>query len=431
MIIDFTVENFKSIKEEQTFSMLVSNPKDEHPDNLFQPGNEKNISLLKTAIIYGANASGKTNLIIALNALNFFVINSTDLKLGEEIPVYEPFKLDKSCQSMPTKFEMEFIGSDKIRYRYAVSFNKREILFEELIFYPKGQAARLFLREKGKKIKYGAHFKGMRRNIENELIPNNLFLSKAANSNHEQLKDIYLHFYENFEFHTGVHSFGGIPKMTTAMLRTEENDNFKKKLINFLIAADTGIQSVGFEKRKMNGEVEFPDDMPDDTKRKFLELFSQKPITSHKLFDGEKEAGEIWFDLDEESGGTTRMYELAGKIIPALEQGHTFFVDELDNSLHPHLSEYILKLFNNPDTNPNNAQLIAATHDATLLDLKIFRRDQVWFTRKNRFGATEIFSLDEFKKNEVRKNTPFGKWYLDGRFGAIPLINKEIFRIDE
>jgi AAA15 family ATPase/GTPase len=433
MLIDFTVENFKSIKEEQTVSMLASISKNEHPDNIFQPGKEENITLLKTAVVYGANASGKSNLISAIQTLAIFVVKSTDLKLGEYIPVYIPYKLDKNYREKPSKFEIEFIGNDKIRYRYTVKFNQEEVLFEELVFYPNKQEARFFLREKGKSIKFGHHVKGRKKNIESELIPNNLFLSKAANSNHEQLKEVYLYFLRNLTFHPVTDLRKKIVYSKSLEIQKEGSDHLKDKLSNFLAAADTGIHSIGLGQQKMNGNFKkiFPGSMPEGIRNEILPGISPRPGTCHRLYEGEKEIGTIPFDLDEESNGTLKMYALAGEIISGLERGETIMVDELDSSLHPHLSEYILELFNYPGTNPNNAQIIAATHDATLLNPKNLRRDQIWFTRKNTFGATEVFSLDEFDKNEVRKNTPFDKWYLEGRFGAIPLINKKLFRIDE
>lgn len=430
MIVDFTVENYKSIKEEQTLSLAASNAKDELPGNLFQLERDKNISLLKTCAIYGANASGKSNLVSALKDMIHFVVNSTDLKLGEAIPVYRPYKLDTNRLWQSSKFELEFVGFDRVRYRYKIVFDREEVLVEELVFYPHKQEARLFFREKGKEIKFGSHFKGRKKNIESELIPNNLFLSKAANSNHEQLKDIYLYFLKRFTFLTRAYSMPAALSLSrTLALQREGADRLKDRLRHFLVAADTGIHSVGLERNGGNGDaqLELPENLPESRRQQVLSNLAHRPITYHKLYDGEKEIGTVRFDLEEESNGTIKMYDLAGTILSALESGGTVVVDELDSSLHPYLSEYVLDLFNEPVTNPNNAQFIAATHDASLLNPKHLRRDQIWFVEKNRFGATELFSLDEFNKNEVRKTTPFDKWYLDGRFGAVPRIDRKLF----
>lgn len=435
MLIDFTVENFKSIREEQTLSMLVSLSKKEHPNNFYET-QEKEINLLKTALIYGANASGKSNLLLAIQALKNLVVESTDHKLGEHITQYKPYKLDKKYSEEPSKFEIEFIADDKIRYRYIVKFNFEEILYEELLFYPNTQEALLFLREKGKNIKFGSHLRGKKKNIEAELIPNVLFLSKAANSNHEQLKVVYLFFRNSLTFLYDEFSIRNVNLSKRLAFLKGEDNTLTKLLSNFLEAADTGIHSVGMEIRSIDDKNQkkmletFPEEIPKSDREKLLQFLSVRPVTYHKLFEGETEIGTMTFDLAEESNGTKRMYDIAPDIITGLKNGETIIIDELDSSLHPFLSEYIIELFSNPETNPNNAQIIATTHDVTLLNPKILRRDQIWFTSKNKWGATDVFSLDEFDKNEVRKSTPFDKLYLEGRFGAIPLINRKLFHLD-
>jgi len=432
MIIDFTVKNFRSIKDQQTFSMLASTVKDEHPGNVFQPGEEKKLSLLKTSVIFGPNASGKSNLILALKSLAAFVVQSTDLKVEQDIPYYDPYKFDKNNLLIPTEFELEFIGNDRIRYKYTVSFNRKEVHREELVFYPKKQETCLFLREKDKAIKFGSQLVGKKKIIESELLPNNLFLSKAANSNHQQLKDVYLYFLKNLKFHLADDSKADRAS-EAAMLQLENNSQLREKLIDFLAAVDTGIHSVGIRRKieKSGSSFKYSDRIAQTPGITNFTVSSFTPVIYHKVYDGSRETGKTALDLNEESGGTIKMYHLAVKVIEVLEAGHTLIVDELDTSIHPLVSSYLLELFNDTGKNPNNGQLIAATHDVSLLDPKIIRRDQIWFTAKNSYGATDIFSLDEFDKNEVRKNTPFDKWYLNGRFGALPLINKKLFSIDK
>ncbi|MCP4220194.1 MAG: ATP-binding protein, partial [bacterium] len=214
----------------------------------------------------------------------------------------------------------------------------------------------------------------------------------------------------------------------TFLLQKEFGKKFEDKITSFLTAADTGIQEVGLERAEMTAS-DFPVELPETVKKQFLEGGVYRTIAFHKLYDGEKEMGNIAFDLGEESIGTQRMYDLAGDVIFILETGGALIVDELDQSLHPHLCEYILQLFNDPETNPNNAQLIATTHDTTLLNPQLLRRDQIWFVTKDRMGASELFSLDEFKRDSLRNNTPFDKWYLEGRLGAIPNIDKTVFKV--
>lgn len=418
MIIDFSVENFKSIKEEQTLSMTAVNLRNEHPDRVFSY--DKNISLVRTAAIYGSNASGKSNLLEALRIFKDFILDSTDLKVEDSIPYYNPYKLDKNYLNKPTKFEIAFIGNAKIRYKYNISFNDKEVIEEKLVFYPKKQEALLFEREKGGNIIFGSQLKGKKKNIGSQLLRNNLFLSKAANSNHEQLGIIYKYFLYNLNSDSFLKRKIYLSKTifereiylrTTALLAKKDNFSFKNKLIDFLIASDTGILSVEIKKDE--------------------EYDAVKPVTYHKLFEDKKEIGVTEFELSEESDGTKKMYNLAGVIIYVLKNGYTLILDELDSSLHPLLSEYLIELFNSPEKNPNNAQFIFTTHDTSVLKPELFRRDQIWFTRKNSYGATELFSLDEFDKDLVRKNTPFEEWYLSGRFGAVPKINKNLFNIEK
>ncbi len=434
MLIDFTVENFRSFKGEQTLSMLVANSMHDHVGNFVELENDADLSLLKTSLIYGANASGKSNLILALETLRDFVTKSTELKVGDKIPYYIPHRPDPKCAAIPTKLEIEFVSNDKIRYKYTIVYNKEEILLEELVFYPNRQEARLFLREKDKRMLFGSYFKGKKYSLADEVLDNNLFLSKAANSNHKQLKEIYLYFLRSIKFHTSTDLRNILPKHTTRKLLGKDNLTYRTKVINFLKAADTGIQAIDIMTQKLDdidGQLVLPDDMPEALKKKVIEEFTSLPVTFHKVFEGETETGVCRFDLEEESNGTIKMYELAGKIIDVLENGDTFVIDELDSSFHPFMSDYILQLFNNTETNPNNAQLIVTTHDVTIMDPLMFRRDQIWFAEKNRYGATELYSLDEFEKNEVRRDVPFGRWYLSGRFGALPLIDKSVFNIQE
>ena len=425
MLIDFTISNFRSVKEAITLSMLATKIK-EHPDNIFQPNKEKNIKLIRSALIYGANASGKSNILRALNVFQEFVVKSTDLKVGEKITYYQPFKLEKTWAKKPTLFEIEFFGKDSVRYRYMVEFNSEEIIKESLVFFPKGQEANLFLREKDNPIKFGDYFQGPAKSIENQLIKNNLFLSKAANSNNKLMEDIYLYF-RNTLILSKDDEPGTTVYFTTQECLDKESPIDTKIISDLLKIADTGIEYMGIQKDatlvaiwdKINLNHE---SMPDEIDKSLLDSILHKPQMFHKTFDDETEVGEIGFGLEEESGGTVKLYDLAGRILLALINGSVFIIDELNNSLHPMMTELLVEIFNNPESNPNNAQLIFATHDTTLLNPDLFRRDQIWLTEKDQFGATSLYSLSEFDYRKVRGNTPFDKWYLSGRFGALPII---------
>ena len=422
MLIDFTISNFRSIKEAVTLSMLATKIK-EHHNNIFQPNKEKKIKLIRSAVIYGANASGKSNILRALDVFQDFVALSTDLKVGEKIKYYQPFQLEKTWFKKPAMFEIEFVGKDSVRYRYMLKFDSDEIIKESLVFFPKGQEANLFLREKGKPIKFGDYFHGPARSIENQLIKNNLFLSKAANSNNKLMEDIYLYFRNTLKL-----SVDDMPEIIPMGFTTKEcldhESPIDTKIIGELLKiADTGIDYFDIHKRMDFDDMPpFPAEFPDELKKMILEQLKYQPRMFHKIFDNETEAGAIGFGIEEESGGTVKLYDLAGRILHVLMNGNVFIIDELNNSLHPIMTELLVEIFNNPESNPNNAQLIFATHDTTLLNPDLFRRDQIWLTEKDQFGATSLYSLSEFDYLKVRGNTPFDKWYLSGRFGALPII---------
>lgn len=430
MLVDFTVRNFRSIKDEQTLSMVVSPGRNDRKDNIIELEGEK-FNLLPSAFIYGPNASGKSNVLKALEAFRTFIVNSTDQKVDEPIPIYEPFKLNRDSYNAPSLFEIEFI-LEGVRHRYSIEFNRSKIIREELLFYPDKREAKLFMRNKEAEYSYGTHFKGEKKAIEREVKDNELFLSKAANRRDSILKHIYLYFKNNFILHATMASSGKNFFETTIIINAmKEDSKYKSKVLAFLNAADLNIDDIKLV-RGLENEVEFSfsDKIPDMLKEQIIDSSSLKAMIGHPLYEGKVKTEEsVYLELEsEESGGTIKMYDFAAKVIMALDLGSTLVIDEFDSGLHTMLTIYVIELFNNPDTNPKGAQLIVATHDTNIMDIKRMRRDQIWFTEKNRRGETELYSLNEFDKNQVRKGTPFTKWYLDGRLGGIPSINSDKFR---
>ncbi len=425
MIIDFTVSNYKSIKEPVTLSMYATGLK-ELNDSVYRSENEKDIGILKSAVVYGANASGKSNLLKAIDSLQEFIVTSTDTKLGEQIRHYKPFALDKKWISKPTFFEIEFIVDKTTRYKYSVYFNLEEILEESLVYYPKGQEATLFHRKKGAPIKFGDYFQGPKRTIEKQLLENNLFLSKGANSNNEILREVYLYFRNDVRFYAPADISSPFSRdFTTGLCKDDESGIMKKNISSFLKIADTGIDHFNIKKVSVDDSF-FKSgpftELPDELKEDFLDHLTYKTEMHHKLYDDGSEVGTVGFDIDEESNGTKRLYDLAGRLLYILQSGAVIIIDELNNSLHPLMTRFLINFFNDPKINKYNAQLIFATHDATLLSPELFRRDQIWFTEKDEFGATTIYSMSEFDYDKVRANIPYDKWYLSGRFGALPIF---------
>lgn len=437
MLVDFTIKNYRSFKSESLFSMVAEKKKEDISNNLFNISEDSDISLLKTAVVYGANASGKSNLLLAFDTLKNFILNSTDLKLDQEIPYYKPFLLDVETRNQPMLFEIEFVTAEPMRYRYSVEFDKTQIISEKLIFFPEKNGRNLFERDgvNGKYI-WGRDLKGKKESLTGEVLKNVLFLSKAANNNEsdERLRAIYRYFRTNFMIHTAIDSSKALFYYTTTKLSKEKEEKYKDSILEFLKSADTGISSIK-TKHKTDKPFEFvltenmtQEEIKEVLKKKVLNDISTKVDLGHKVYSHQNETGDDhFFQLQDESAGTIKMFDLAGKIIDTLRNGNVLIVDELDSSFHPLMSEYILSIFNDPVKNPKNAQLIVATHDAYLLDSQKLRRDQIWFVEKDKYGASNLYSLDEFEKSEVRKNVPFDRWYLSGRFGALPLIDKKLF----
>ncbi len=424
MLIDFTVSNFRSIKEPQTLSMLATNDK-ELLDNTFVADDIDKTRLLRTAVIYGANGSGKSNVILSFYAMTGMIYESANFKRGEDIRYYHPFKLEEKTVKEPVRFEIEFIASDKIRYRYGFSFNSIEIQEEFLYAYPKKQETRLFSRKRNKNIDFGSNLSGNKKSIESLLLPNQLFLSKAANNNHEQLGTIYDFFHKAIAIELNKDSFNNYKseKHTESIVR---NPVLLKKLTTLLAYADTGVKDINIHTYTDRHILD-----PFNPDSELVEITSYKIKTIRNFYDTNQSHKTIEFELFEESEGTQKLYYLGSEIVNAMQENSVIFIDELNNSFHPLLTEMLIKLFQNPETNPNNVQLIFTTHDTSILRSDLFRRDQIWFTEKDTYGATSLYSLAEFDKSKVRANIPYDKWYLSGRFGALPLIKDMDFLKDE
>ena len=425
MLIDFSVTNFRSIKEKQTLSLLATKD-NKLSENVFQSPRELKIKLLKSGIIYGPNASGKSNLLKALRVFIDLIEKSSDNKEGQIISHYNPFRLDISYLKKPTIFEIEFIGSDYIRYKYLVSYNEEKIIEEKLTYFPKNQEVKLFIRFEGKAIEFGDRLLGNKKSIEEFLLKNNLFLSKAANSKNDQLKALYLYFRDNYIFLIDSFQIGSnnIMKQIFTTSKIYSDINYMKLIAKFMKLSDTGIDSIGLKKKKSDSNISKTETSPFSIINEFKNSLSFEPVMQHKI----NNETIVDFILDDESQGTIKLYELSGDIINILKNGGILIIDELNNGLHPYISYSLIKLFHDPETNPKNAQLILSTHDTSLLSSELFRRDQIWFTEKKNSGTT-IYSMSEFDYKDVRSNIPFEKWYLTGRFGALPFVElKKIFQ---
>ncbi len=421
MILEFSITNFRSIREKQTFSMLAYGSQSKL-DNTFEIelANGDKVRLVKTAGIYGANSFGKSNLIHAFFNLTRLILNSADHKVEEEIKYYNPFRFNISSKNAPSEFEISFIGKDKEKYHYTVVFDSKEILSEILDYHPKKQKQNIFKRQKNgnglvHKAKLGKNFG----NKEYELYHNQLLLSKFG-------KDIPNEFLANvFSYFSAIHIWNVLDSLKISILRREvinkmklRGIDFQRKLNKLLKIADTKIDSLVLE--PINA-VDLPQHFSEGIKSKIIEQ-NQELFARHFVHDDNKQiVGYEDLKFSEESVGTNTFLAIGGAILEKLEDGGVIIFDEFDTSLNPILSRFLIALFNHPISNPNKAQLIFVSHEPHILDKNYMRADQIWFADKNEFGETEIYSAQDF--DGVREDIPFDKWYLAGKFGAIPNIN--------
>ncbi len=431
MLIEFSVANYRSFNERQTLSMIASNKDKQLPDNLIElnvPG-LKNVRLVKSVAIYGANASGKSNLFKAAEFMSNFVVNSaTDLKPGAETGTI-PFKLDLKSQEKPSEFEVLFIH-ENIRYQYGFSLNKKRVLEEWLYAYPHGQPQHWFERiwnekEKYYKWKFGTALKGEKESLKLKTRDNGLFISTAAQFNHEQLGKIFEWFQSQFRFIDFSDDHFN-PRFTT--LKMQEDENFKNWLVSTIQQADFGIGDVKVKEVKPE-EIDISNDIPKEIKEKLKQMMLEdekvtKFITFNLTHNIKSSKNGVEFHHDEESAGTLKFFSLLGPWFDILKNGFTIFIDEIGAKMHPLLVRNLLKMIHNSKLSEFDSQLIFTTHDTTQLDNRFFRRDQIWFTEKNPEGATNLYPLTYYK---VRNDEALQKGYLAGRYGAIPFIGEFTF----
>lgn len=425
MLVNFKVENFKSFKDFTEFSMEATKLKNLKDSNTFDINN---VSLLTSAVIYGANASGKSSFLDAMDTMKSIIRNSVNIEKMKKY-LSEPFLLNTQTEKKETFFEIEFI-IDKMIYRYGFEIAINATILKEWLYrkkiQPKAQPTRLFEREK-QTITLGTSFKEGKL-LNDKTRDDALFLSVVAQFNGEISENI-LKWFNQFNILSNIKS-DGFKHYSFDKL---EDNNFKEKIVNLIKSADIGIYDISKKKisfdelKKENSELEeLPSFLLKELKEKGLSTIETQHIQYDKnnVFDKFKS-----FDLDFESDGTQKLLALSAPIIETLLNGEILIIDELDNSMHTELVNAIIKLFNSKETNSNNAQLIFTTHDTNLLNQELFRRDQIWFTQKDIYGASELYSLVEYGKGKVRDDLVLEKNYLDGKFGAVPHISVLDFEV--
>jgi hypothetical protein len=419
MLIEFSVTNFKSIKTTQTLSLVASSASELREQNCFTTSEQGVPFLLRSAAIYGPNASGKSNLLDAIDFMEGFVRNSSKEGLeGENIEV-KPFLFDAVSRDEPSEFEVLFI-QEGIRYQYGFAVNQTQVIHEWLIAYPEGRPQRWFEREfdaaaDKENWYFGSKFKGRKSVLQETTRSNALFLSTAVQLNNELLKPVYNWFRQKLRT-VGVGGYS--PTYTTAKCKTETD---KKRILELLNAADISIADINVEMKKFES-TDLPPEMPEPLKELIRNDLEGKEMPEVKFLHAVEGTEElIALDSDDESVGTRKLFALAGPWLNVLDNGYVLIVDELNNSMHPLMVRFLISLINNPQSNQKNAQLIFSTHDTSVLDNELFRRDQIWFTEKDTTNATRLYPLSDFTP---RKGEALEKGYLKGRYGALPYIGE-------
>lgn len=416
MLLRYSVSNYLSLKETQELSLVSTTLKGRVDTLIDVVGTEASAALsgLPVAILYGANASGKTNMVQALRFIRSSVLYSHSRGSPEGGVPVNPFDLDSRYREVPTACDIDFIEGGT-RYHYGFKCSAEVFLEEWLYSFPEGRKRVLFERN-GRDVNFGPSLKGQKKILTSLMRDNSLFISTATQNDHEDLSRV-VGFFRKIRYDS-----------TVAAAHNIVNIHFQKgdiddRAIKFLGAIGTGIsghrklesdhsESITAMLKDLSAVMkkhvgDFPENVdPAAEKEVSIEL-------CHQGADGEQH----FFKLDRESAGTRRLLLMLSSVFKALDQGAVVVLDEIDASLHTAATEAILEIFSDKSVNKNGAQLIATTHDTNILGSNLLRRDQIWFAEKDNFGASEIYPLSDIKS---RNEDNFEAGYLEGRYGAIP-----------
>ncbi len=410
MLIDFRFANFRSFKDEQTFSMqpVKEKSKVNQISNFFTYAPDK--SLLLTCAIYGANASGKTNVLRAMALMAELVTEGHKLQKGESLRV-EPFRLDEQRAAEPSSFDVQFIV-DGIKYAYGFVIQQDKVLEEYLYSWPNERQKMIFERFETTKYRFVTE-KAKQKTIAALTADNMLYLANANRMNLSFVTQPFEWFRHRMTTMLEIETLftdAYVPKLIA------EYPDLMSELIDAMKVADVGIESITVKPRA----IQYRQNIFAVREHEELlrDIMSHEIKAIHRLASGKN----VEFEWMDESRGTRKFVSLMLQVLRSLKYGRVMLVDELDGSLHPMLTEYIIGLFHSIESNPHHAQLIFTTHDTNLLSSTKFRRDQIWFTEKDHeSGASSIYSLADLK---IRNDENYEKGYLSGRYGAIPFVHE-------
>lgn len=390
---------------------MVASPLSENAGALVR-AERYGIDLLRAAAVYGPNASGKSSLFSSLHFMRNAVVEShRSWHPAGGVPRI-PFALDRRSAGEPSLFAIDVLVGD-VRYEYGFTVTSARVLEEWLYAWPRGRRQEWFTRDASRDMEFvfNRALAGENRAISAFTRPNSLFLSAAAQNNHEMLGPIYRWFAERL-WVADDDTRREFEKYTVQRCREPA---FREILSSFLRTADLGLTGIDFTEEEASPD---PQRQGDPIAEAFRALAGGPRVQFRHGSDDP--FAEYALPYDQESRGTRTLFSLLGVVSWSLESGSTLAIDELDQSLHSQLARTIVETFNGEHTNPNGAQLLFNTHDTNLLDTTLLRRDQIWFTEKGLNGATRLFPLTDF---HARKQENLERGYLQGRYGAVPAVS--------
>ena len=418
MLVEFRVKNYRSFRDENVLSLVASKDITLRETNAVSTQMKAAPWLLKSAVIYGPNASGKSNLVRALQFMQAVVVESAArIHPGQQLAV-QNFRLDPESMAQPTEFEVTFIV-DRVRYQYGFTLTPKRIVSEYLLVYKAFKPQKWFERwfdeaTSSEHYEFGPGLKGPRSLWEGATRPNSIFLSTAVQLNSEMLRPVYDWFANRLIVYNEQSRLN--PEISIQWLNRPGG---REEILRFLESADISIADIAVETRQIPNETVHVDLLAGKTTVRREEMEERVIRVTHTT-----DKGKAVFDLMDESGGTRILLFLAAPILDILRKGLTLVVDEFDTSLHPLLVRELIRRFHQPEVNTGAGQLIFTTHDASLLDAdNLLRRDQIWFVEKNRDQESKLFALVEFSP---RKNEALGRGYLMGRYGGIPFFEQDL-----
>ena len=424
MLIQLTISNYKSVRNEQTIDFYAPFKRDERSENTF-PLPESKIRVLRSVGFYGPNAAGKSTIFDALITI-IEMISDERFKPEKDIPYYNPYRFDSTLRSSPTKLTLEFaLPVEGIlpyhRFVYEVVFDKTHFLLEKLYAYPlTGRRITLFSRgpnDTYKSIKINPILLKEGKRIS--FFRNQSFLSAAWKAADAPSTIRIVASYLCGEFRLSKY-------VKSTDIHFIDRDKVASALLPY---ADFGIKRVVAQKRSIDPERIAAMQKylsKDEFEAALLSMKRNNDAVEYAFSHTEEDDVKGYIKLEEESEGTQTFFNMLPRVLDNLDNGFTMLDDEIDTSMHPFLAEFIIRLFNDPEVNVNNAQLLFSTHNLALLSESLLRKDQVWFAEK-RNGASEYFSLQDFDDKNVTPSSPFASWYSEGRFGGVPRIDYDGF----